>query len=322
MRKDALDPGISERAPRAGPWKKIRAALAVFGAAARIWVDHQAFVYAAALAFFTVFSVAPVTIVAVAIIGVVLGEDAAHGRLMQQLADTIGAAPAAAIQEAVMNSRPEISGIWPTVLGIGAILVGATTVFAYLQKSLNAIWDVVPRPTRTGITEFVRNRVLSLAIVLAIGFILLVSLLFSVAVQSVLAYAHDEIVPLPTALLTGIEVFVSLVVISLLFGAMFRILPDVVLDWSDVVIGAVITGVLFSAGRIPLAFYLANTATASTYGAAGSLVLLLLWVNYSSLILLYGAAFIRAQREARGKSVVPRKGAVMVSHELIVERES
>jgi membrane protein len=269
-----------------------------------------------------VFSVAPVTIVAVAIIGVVLGEDAAHGRLMQQLADTIGAAPAAAIQEAVMNSRPEISGIWPTVVGIGAILVGATTVFAYLQKSLNAIWDVVPRPTRTGLTEFIRNRVLSLAIVLAIGFILLVSLLFSVALQSMLSYAHDEIVPLPTALLAGIEVLVSLVIISLLFGAMFRILPDVVLDWSDVFIGAVITGILFSAGRIPLAFYLANTATASTYGAAGSLVLLLLWVNYSSLILLYGAAFIRAQREARGKSVVPRKGAVMVSHELIIERES
>jgi membrane protein len=321
MTRELPEPGNSASSPRRSLWTRIRSGLAVFGAAGKIWSDHQAFVYAAALAFFTVFSVAPVTIVAVAIIGIVLGEDAAHGRLMQQLADTIGAEPAAAIQEAVLNSRPEVSGVWPTVVGIGAILVGATTVFAYLQRSLNAIWDVVPRPTRTGIFEFVRNRVLSLAIVLAIGFILLVSLLFSVALQSVLAFA-DEIVPLPAILLTGIEVLVSLVIVSALFGAMFRILPDVVLDWGDVAIGAVITGLLFTAGRIPLAFYLSNTATASTYGAAGSLVLLLLWVNYSSLILLYGAAFIRAQREARGKSVVPRKGAVMVSRDLIIERES
>jgi membrane protein len=302
-------------------WRKVRRGLAVFGAAGRIWSDHDAFVFAAALAFFTLFSIAPVTIVAVAIVGVVLGDDAAKGRLMEQLAGTIGPEPAAAIQEAVINSQPEVSGIWPTMVGIGAILVGATTVFAYLQRSLNAIWDVVPLPSRSGVMVFVRNRLLSLAMVLAIGFILLVSLVFSIALQSVLAFTRG-VVPLPPAMLTGIEALVSLGIISLLFGAIFRILPDVRLDWSDVLLGAIITGLLFTLGRIPIAMYLAHTATASTYGAAGSLVLLLLWVNYSSLILLYGAAFVRAQREARGKPVIPRNGAVLVSHEVYVQRES
>jgi membrane protein len=290
--------------------------LDILAAAARNWVASQAFIYAAALAFFTVFSIAPVMIVVVALVGLVLGERAARGELMEQLEAVLGPEAAEVVQTAVINSQIEQSGIWPTLAGIAAIIVGATTVFAQMQKSLNQIWDVAPRPSRNSLWLFLKSRVLSLTIVLAIGFVLLVSLLLSVAVRAVMTFA-EQWLPMPGWAMVGVEIGLSLTVVTLLFAAMFRILPDVILTWRDVIAGAFITAVLFTLGRSLIALYLANTATASTYGAAGSLVLLLLWVNYSSLILLFGASLTRAHLEARGKSIRPRKTAVVVHRELI-----
>jgi membrane protein len=145
-----------------------------------------------------------------------------------------------------------------------------------------------------------------------------VSLIVSVATQAALAFASQQI-PVPGFLLTATEFTISFVIVALLFAAIFRILPDVVLHWKEVILGAAITAILFTIGRVLIALYLARTATASTYGAAGSLVLLLLWVNYSSLILLFGASFIRAQHEASGRPIVPRKGAVLVHHHVVEE---
>lgn len=290
--------------------------LGIFGAAVNIWLRSQAFIFAAALAFFTVFSIAPVMIVVVAIIGIVFGERAAQGEIMTQLQEALGAEAAGFIETAVINSQIDQSGIWPMLVGIVAIVVGATTVFAQMQQSLNAIWDVAAKPSRSSLWLFVKARVLSLTIVLAIGFVLLVSLLLSVTLQAIMTFA-DQWLPVPSQAMMGVEVFVSLTVITLLFASIFRILPDVLLTWRDVIPGAFITALLFSIGRWLIAFYLANTATASTYGAAGSLVVLLLWVNYSSLILLYGAAVTRAHLEARGRQIRPRTTAVRVHHELV-----
>lgn len=216
----------------------------------------------------------------------------------------------------MINSRIDQSGLLPTVVGIVAILIGASTVFAQMQQSLNRIWDVAARPTRNSMLLFIRSRVLSLTIVLAIGFILLVSLLLSAALRAVMVFA-EQWLPMPGFVLIGLELTLSVAVVTLLFAAMFRILPDVILRWKDVLLGALLTAVLFTLGRSLIAMYLANAATASTYGAAGSLVLLLLWVNYSSLILLFGAAFARAHLEARGLPVRPRATAVRVHRELI-----
>ena len=282
----------------------------------RLWLDAQVFVHAAALAFFTVFSVAPVVIVAVTIVGLVLGESAAQGQMAQQLEAAIGAQAAQAVQTAVMASRIQQSGILPTLAGFGAMLFGATTVFAQMQSALNAIWSVAPRPTRSSIFIYVKGRLLSMTIVLAIGFVLLVSLLLSVAVQAVVAFASDW-VPIPPPLLLLLDWGVSLFVVTLLFATIFRVLPDVVLRWRDVWLGALVTALLFAVGRSLIALYLSTTATASTYGAAGSLVLLLMWVNYSSLILLLGAAFTRANVEARGRVIRPRVTAVRVHRELM-----
>ena len=287
----------------------------VLSSAVSNWLQSQAFVHAGALAFFTLFSIAPVMIVAVAIVGFVLGESAAEGQILEQLEAVIGAEAAGMVETAVINSQIDQSGIWPTLLGIAAIAVGATTVFAQMQNSLNTIWDVVPRPSRNSIVTFVRSRVLSLTIVLSIGFVLLVSLLLSVALRTVMAFA-EQWLPMPGFVMVSFELALSFTVVTLLFATMFKVLPDVVVGWRDVLLGGAITALLFTIGRSLIAMYLANTATASTYGAAGSLVLLLLWVNYSSLILLFGAAFTRAQMEARGVSVQPSNSAVRVYHEI------
>ncbi|MBN9429003.1 MAG: YihY/virulence factor BrkB family protein [Burkholderiales bacterium] len=294
----------------------IRYWLGIIITAVQNWMSSQAFVYAAALAFFTVFSIAPVTIVAVTIVGIVLGERAAQGQIMAQLQGVIGPEAAGVVQTAVVNAQIDHSGLWPTILGIGLILAGASTVFAQMQASLNAIWEVAPNPTRNSIFLFIKSRILSLTVVLAIGFILLVSLLLSVALGAIVEFASGWL-PIPAGWMVALDAVLSLAVISLLFAALFRVLPDVVLRWRDVWVGAVVTAGLFTLGRWLIALYLAHTATASAYGAAGSLVLLLLWVNYSSLILLYGAAFTRAHYEARGRQIVPRRTAMRVHRELV-----
>ena len=284
--------------------------------AIQLWLDHNAFSYAGSLAFYTLFSLAPTIIIAVTVIGVVLGEDAAQGQIVAQLSGVMGEGAATAVENAVAQSRIEASGLIPTLLGIGALLVGATTVFAQMQYSLNAIWGVIPRPDRSGILLFLKSRFLSLAVVLAIGFVLLVSLIAGVAVQAMFQFASGWL-PWVKELLGGTELLLSLLAITLFFATLFKVLPDVVLSWRDVMVGAVITAVLFSLGRFGIAAYLAYTATASTYGAAGSLVLILLWVYYSSLILLFGAALTRTHLEERGKPIVPRNMAVRVKQELM-----
>ena len=290
--------------------------LGVFGSAGKNWIESQAFIYAAALAFFTVFSIAPVMIVAVTVVGLVLGEKAAEGEIMEQLQETIGPEAAEVVQTAVVNSQIDQSGLIPSLIGIAAIAIGATTVFAQMQQSLNAIWDVTAKPSRNSALVYLRSRLLSLTIVLAIGFILLVSLLMSVALRAVMAFA-EQWLPVPSFVLIGLDLLLSFSVVALLFAAMFRILPDVILGWRDVLIGGAITAALFTLGRSLIAIYLANTATSSTYGAAGSLVVLLLWVNYSSLILLFGASFTRAQLEARGGGIRPKNTAVRVHRQLL-----
>ncbi len=289
---------------------------AVIRGTVAVWLDAQVFVHAAALAFFTVFSVAPVVIVAVALVGLVLGEEAAQGRIAEQLRAAIGPEAAAAVQTAVENSRIEHSGLLPTIAGFGAMLFGATTVFSQMQNALNAIWGVVPRPTRSSVFIYLKSRALSLAVVIGIGFVLLVSLMLSVFVRALVTFAQDWL-PVPAALVLAMDWAVSLLVVTLLFASIFRVLPDVVLGWRDVMLGGFVTAVLFAFGRALIAIYLSTTATASTYGAAGSLVLLLLWVNYSALILLFGAAFTRAHVQACGRTVRPRATAVCVHRQLV-----
>jgi membrane protein len=280
------------------------------------WFESNAFVQSGALAFFTVFSLAPVTIITVGIIGAVLGTEAARGEISEQLEGTIGREAAEIVEVAVANASVEVSGLFPTVLGLITLLIGATTVFAQLQRACNDIWEVAPKPTRSSILIFIKNRVLSLAIVLAIGFILLVSLLLSVALRALMVFAEGWL-PLHGELMVALETALSLAVVTVLFATMFKVLPDVLLAWRYVWLAAFVTALLFTLGRSLITLYLAHTATASTFGAAGALVVLLMWVYFSSLILLFGVAFSRAHAEVSGERVRPTNTAVPIHTEVI-----
>jgi membrane protein len=290
----------------------------IFAHAAGTWLERNAFIHAGSLAFYTLFSLAPVVIIAVAVAGAVFGEAAARGEIVDRIADVVGRATAQTVEEAVARSRPEVAGLLPTVTGLIALALGATTVFAQMQISLNRIWGVVAKPKTRGLLTLVKSRVLSLALILIIGFVLLVSLLFSVAVRAAIQYAGNWL-PVPPILLTGVELGVSCVVFTFLFAVIFKVLPDAVIDWPDVWAGAATTTALFIAGRFLIASYLSYKAPASAYGAAGSLVLLLFWVYYSSLILFFGAALTKARVIASGRQVVPRPLAVRVKEVMLEE---
>lgn len=281
-----------------------------------LWTSKNAFQLAGALAFYTLFSMAPLLIIVISITGMVFGEEAVRGEIASQIDQFIGADAAATVQDAVRNARIEEAGILPTLLGVGAVLFGATTVFAQLQAALNSIWGVTARPSRRGIVVFILSRIVSFGMVLVIGFLLLVSFLMTMAVGAMVQFAEDWI-PFSSLLASSLDLGISLVVAFFLFGLIFKVLPDVRLSWGNVARGAALTAVLFVLGQYFISLYLTHSGPASTYGAAGSLVLILMWVYYSALIIFFGAAFTRANVRRRGGIIHPSSGAVKVQMEIV-----
>ena len=212
----------------------------------------------------------------------------------------------------------ERSGILPTLLGFLALLFGATTVFAQTQAALNHLWDVRAQPSRSGILNFIRTRLLSLSLILVIGFLLLVSFVLSVVIGVVVRFAADWI-PVSNLLAITADLTLSLVVVTLLFAVVYKVLPDVHLGWRDMWKGAFAAAALFTVGQFAISYYLTRTAPGSAYGAAGSLVIVLMWVYYSSLILLLGAAFTRISVRERGDVIQPRDIAVRIRTQVIEE---
>jgi len=258
-------------------------ALSVIKHAIKIWITGNVFANAAALAFYTLFSLAPIMIFAVTATGIVLGPEAAAGRIIGQLEGLIGPEPAQVVEQVIASTQITQTGWLPTVAGIFAMVLGASAVFVQLQRALNGIWDVSePRHSNNLITLGI-NRLLSLIIALIFALIIMASLLMTVFLRAI-----------NFSLIAGLETGISLALMTLLFALVFRILPNVSLRWRDVLPGAAITALLFLIGRYLIASYLTLTAPASAYGAAGSLVLLLVWIYASALILLFGAAITRA----------------------------
>jgi membrane protein len=288
----------------------------VLQGAINLWLERNAFQHAGALAFYTLFSLAPLVIIVVAIVGAVFGEEAARGQLSREMQNWIGVRSAEAVEEAVRQSSMQEAGILPTLLGVGALLFGATTVFAQMQASLNAFWGVQARPSRSGIATFVKTRLLSLGLVLIIGFLMLTSFLMSMAIVALMRFAEYWI-PIPPIVMAGIDLLLSLFVATAIFAMIFKILPDVVLEWKDVMRAGVTTAVLFVGGQYLISFYLTTMAPASTYGAAASLVLVLFWVYYSSLILFLGTSISKETILRDGQEVQPKKTAVRVVMEVL-----
>ncbi len=288
------------------------------GNAVDLFFSKQSFRSSAALAFYTLFSMAPLLILVITLTGVFLGDEAVRGEIATQLDDIIGTDAAEFVQEAVERSRIEQSGLAPTLLGVAALAFGATTVFAQLRASLNEFWDVRAQPSRNNVLNFLLTRLVSFGMVLTIGFLMLTSVLISIALASVRQFA-EELISIPPLLVMLADTVLTLLVVSTLFGLILRVLPDVRLSWHNVARGAFLTGVLFMIGRYLISMYLTRAGPASAYGAAGSLVIVLMWVYYSSLILHFGTAITRALLEAEGGEIRPMRGAVRIRTEVVDE---
>jgi membrane protein len=277
------------------------------------WRRDQASLMAAALAYYTVFSLAPLSIIVIAIAGSVFGEQAAKGELVAQIQDVIGRDGAQLIQTAIENASQldPSQGPIPTIINIGVLLFGASVVFTQLQKSLNRIWELEVKPGN-GIKHFLRKRLLSFSMVLVIAFLLLVSLVIS-TILVILGNYLRGLVPGFTYLWQVTNFFVSFGIVTLLFAMIFKILPDANIAWKDVWMGAAITAVLFDIGKFLLGFYLGHTSLASAYGAAGSLVIILTWVFYSAQIMFLGAEFTQVYVRKWGKEIIPADHAILVA---------
>jgi membrane protein len=270
------------------------------------FLDERAPRMAAALAFYTAFSLAPLLIIVVAIAGLAFGQDAAQGKIVAEIQGLIGAPEAKTVQDLIDSARRPATGTWAAIAGVVTLLIGATGVVGELQDSLNTIWNVKSAGT-SGIAALAKQRLASFAMILGIGFLLLVSLILSTAVTAVTSYAGQLFV-VPAALIKTADFIVSCALIAVLFALIYKIVPDAKIEWRDVWQGAAAASLMFAVGKLALSYYIAHSGFASTYGAAGSLVVLLLWVYYSAQILLFGAELTQVATTSR-RPVAAAEGA-------------
>jgi len=255
------------------------------------FIDDNALSRGASIAYYTLFAIAPVLLIIVAIAGTVFGRDAAEGAIVGQLSGLMGTRTAEALEGMIKSASNPAAGALASIIGSVAVFVAATGVFGEIQSAMNAIWKAEPHPTT--LSRFMRARLASLGLVATSGFLLTTSLAVSAALATVSTYLTDMF-PGAELVLRIADIAISIFLISGMFAAMFKVLPDTPIAWRDVAIGAIATTALFEGGKYLIALYIGQTNVASSYGAAGALIVLLLWIYYSAQIFLLGAEFTRA----------------------------
>lgn len=265
----------------------------------------------AALAYYTIFALAPVLIIIMAVIGFFLGDEAMQGEIYRQIKGLVGAESARQIQAMVEAANQKESGTLAAVISAVGLVFGASGVFYVIKDSLNIIWKVKAVP-KSGLAKFAMDRMRSLAIVLAIGFIMLVALIVNGMVAVLAGYLNRFMPDLATYVIEAVNIGVSLLISTLLFAIIFKTLPDVKNNWSDVWVGAFITAVLFALGKLLIGLYIGSADVGSTYGAAGSIIVILMWVYYASQILFLGAEFTFVYARRYGSGIRPSEHAVRV----------
>ena len=264
------------------------------------WQQDKVDRMAAALAYYTLFSIAPLLVIAVAVAGAVFGQEAARGEVVTQIQGLLGKAGAEVVQTALANTQnPQAgNGIVPTLISTLVLIFGASGVFVQLQDSLNAVWNV-EESSKAGVKAVVRKRIFSFAMVITIGFILMVSLVVSAGLAALSTFTN-QLFPALASLWRLLNLVISLGTFTFLFALIYKYIPDIKIAWRDVLVGAAFTSVLFSIGKELLGLYLGNGAFGSTYGAAGSLVTVLAWIYYSVQIMLFGAEFTQVYTRKYG----------------------
>lgn len=277
------------------------------------FLEDNPMLYAASIAFYTIFSLPATLLIIVAVAGRFFAQDAVTGELYEQIRDFVGSKSALEIQRILENASQSSSGTVATIVGVATLMFSATTVFVSIQSALNAIWKVKPQPQR-GYVKFIIDRLLSFALVITLGFLMMVSLLL----DTILALFKDFL----TVIFSGVTYYVmetinlaiSFLVISFIFAMILKFLPDAKTKWGDVRLGAIVTTILFVIGKYLIRFYLNNSNFESTYGAAGSFVVILIWVYYSAIILLIGAEFTLAYAKHKGRTIQPTKNAIKIEY--------
>lgn len=293
-----------------GIWEVIRASFTGF-------FEDKVLKLSASLAYFTVFSLRPLLIVILYLCGIFLGREAIEGTVFNHMKGFVGTEGAAQIQEIIKTASVSEKGKLAAVIGIITLIFGATTIFAEVQDSINTIWNLKAKP-KSGWLKLVKDRLLSFGVVASLGFLLLVSLGVTAVVEG-LSNRLEAYFPDVTVIVFYIlNVLITFSVVTALFAVIFKVLPDAKLKWKDIFSGAVITAILFMLGKFAISLYISKSEIGSTFGAAGSLVILLVWIYYSSVILYFGAEFTKAYAVKYGGAIHPNKYAV-ISNKIEVE---
>ena len=295
-----------------GIWEVLKASFTGFN-------DHKVTKLSASLAYYTVFSMAPLLVVIISLCGIFLGREAAEGQVYGQLAGFLGKDTALELQEIIKGAYLNGKSTVAFIIGLVTLLIGATTVFGDIQDSINMIWGLKPKPKRDWL-KMLQNRFLSFSVIISLGFILLVSLSITTVLDGFNERLQARFQGVSVVVFYIINQIITLGVISLIFSVIFKVLPDALIKWRDVISGAIVTAVLFMIGKFAISFYIGSSNVGSTYGAAGSLIILLLWTYYSSIILYFGAEFTKAYAVAYGSEIHPSHYAV-TTKEVEIETE-
>lgn len=283
----------------------------IFRTTIRNFIDDDSFSYASSIAFSTIFSLPAIMIIAISVASTFYERNVVQDELIAQIGHLIGQETSKEIESILLHATVDAKSTFAQVIGVITLLLSATTIFLSLQTSLNRIWGIKPKPSR-GWVKFIINRLLSLAMVISLGFVLLVSLLIDavlVVFQGMLTRIMEGVT---LVLVTGINVVISLAFITVIFAMLFKVLPDATIKWKNVWVGSIVTTILFTVGKYLIGFYLGNSSLNTAYGAAGSLVIILVWVYYSTVIVLFGAELTSVYAKEKGSEIMPYSNAVKV----------
>ena len=291
--------------------KVVRTAWDVLKQTVLNFFQDDSFSYASSIAFYTIFSLPAILIISLSIGATVYERDVVQQELINQVGRLIGKESAADVEQILLNASLDSSGTLAKIVGIATLIFSATTVFISLQTSLNKIWGIKPKPER-GIVKYLIDRLLSLVMVISIGFLLLVSLVIDTVLVVVQNSLSKILAGWTLYLVTAMNIAISLALITLIFAMLFKVLPDAKIKWKDVWVGSLVTTAFFTLGKYLIGFYLGNSSVNSAYGAAGSLVIILIWVYYSTVIFLFGAELTSVYTEKLGRDIQPYHNAVKV----------
>jgi membrane protein len=281
--------------------------------------DDNAIKLSASLSYYTIFSLPPLIIIILSICGVFFGTEAVTGRFFGQINGLVGNAAAIQIQDTIKNVELSNSNVFATIVGVITLIIGASGVFAEIQSSINFIWGLKAKPNK-GFMKFIKNRLMSFSMIAAVGFLLLVSLTVNTAMDVLNARLMLYFPDATVYLFYILNILILFISTTMLFSIIFRTLPDGTIAWKDTLIGAGVTSILFMIGKFAIGYYIGSSTVATVYGAAGSVIIILVWVYYSAIILYFGAEFTKVYAMSYGKKIIPNGYAVEIKKEIFEEK--